>query len=55
MPFHKLVLNFILRVSKLQSVYARLKDRLPVLAVSDTLVPHCTIKTVALLATTDKK
>jgi len=42
-------------VRKSPSVYARLRGRPPVLTVSDTIVPHGTIKTVALPATTDKK
>jgi hypothetical protein len=33
----------------------QLRGRPPVLAVSDTLFPHSIIKTVAALATTDKK
>jgi hypothetical protein len=42
-------------VRKSPSVYARLKGRPPVLAVSDTLVPQGITKTAALTATTDKK
>ena len=42
-------------VRKSPSVYAHLRGRPPVLAVSDTLVPQGIIKTVAPPATTDKK
>jgi hypothetical protein len=42
-------------VRKSPSVYAQLRGRPPILAVSDTLVPHSTIKTVAPPATTDNK
>ncbi len=42
-------------VGKSPSVYARLRGRPPVLAVSDTLVPHGIIKTGAVPANTGKK
>jgi hypothetical protein len=42
-------------VSKSSSVYAQLRCRPPILAVSDTLVPQGVIKTVAVPAITGKK
>ena len=42
-------------VRKSPSVYAQLRGRPPVLAVSDTLVPQNTTKTAILVATTNKK